>query len=366
MQTMTFRIVSLFILAALAWFLLFEVASYWVQSIPEGILDGVRFWGFAAITVLAVARSLANQRARHKNVERALSESEREFRLIIRNMPDVFYRTDREGRLLMLSPSVTDLSGYSMEEMIGRPLDEFYANPADRERVLRAIENGKGEPVQVEVALTRKDGKIIWASSHSFVRFDEAGEPIGVEGVARDITERKLMEERLRHLAGHDFLTDLPNRMEFGKRLDAAIARARRADTMVALLVLDLDGFKEVNDTMGHSAGDALLKMVAKRLIGFLRVTDLAGRMGGDEFSIILEGDVSRDSVAIVARKIIDSLSEPFDISATQVKISASIGISFFPKEGEDGSTLIRRADQAMYQAKALGKHTFQFWNPPH
>lgn len=175
-----------------------------------------------------------------------------------------------------------------------------------------------------------------------------------------DITERKALEKKLESMARIDYLTGLLNRREFENQLKKALERISRSDTALALLFIDLDGFKKVNDKMGHEAGDEVLKLTASRIEKLVRKTDIAGRLGGDEFTVILEGKVTQESVSIVAEKLLSALESPYQVSNDQTaSISASIGIAFAPDDCEDIDLLLSEADKAMYQAKELGKNQY-------
>jgi diguanylate cyclase (GGDEF)-like protein len=179
-------------------------------------------------------------------------------------------------------------------------------------------------------------------------------------GIVRDVTDRKLIEQQIRHMAHHDYLTGLPNRALFLDQLERAIHLARRNDYRLGVLFLDLDGFKQINDVLGHEAGDMLLKEVSRRLKEIIRSSDTVARMGGDEFTFVLNDIGMDENAANVAQKVIDALSVPVQLADRQCKIGGSIGISFFPDHAEDADTLLRLADEAMYIAKQSGKNTFR------
>ena len=181
--------------------------------------------------------------------------------------------------------------------------------------------------------------------------------------IIRDITERKIAEQRLEHMALYDTLTELPNRTLFFDRMDQLLALARRNRYILAILFMDLDRFKFINDTMGHDAGDLLLKEVAKRLTTSTRKSDTVARMGGDEFISICAKIAAPGDAGIIARKIIATLSGPFDLQGRECAISVSIGISIYPRDGDDGETLLKNADTAMYRVKERGKGGFEFYS---
>lgn len=180
--------------------------------------------------------------------------------------------------------------------------------------------------------------------------------------VFRDVSKARALEGKLSHLAQHDFLTGLPNRMLLKDRLDQAIARARRHERRVAVLFLDLDGFKHINDSLGHAVGDMLLQNTGKRLAAAVRASDTVSRQGGDEFVVVLCEVEDSQNVARHAEKILVALSAPHALAGHDTHVNASIGISFFPEDGRDAEALIRCADMAMYRAKKNGRNTYEFF----
>jgi diguanylate cyclase (GGDEF)-like protein/PAS domain S-box-containing protein len=231
-----------------------------------------------------------------------------------------------------------------------------------RARVQRMYEERSGTPV-AELKFLRFDGTAfdVEASSRYFIF---AGRP-AIQTIFRDVSARKRSEERLSFLAQYDVLTGLPNRALFYDRLKQAVGRARREQTMLGLMFLDLDRFKQINDTLGHAAGDRVLKVVAERLQGFLREVDTIARLGGDEFTVIIEGVSQREQLAGVAEKIGNALAAAVQLDGREMSVSASIGITLYPRDGEDIDQLIKNADIAMYHAKQRGgRQQFQFYDP--
>jgi diguanylate cyclase (GGDEF)-like protein len=220
-----------------------------------------------------------------------------------------------------------------------------------------------GDPcVGLEWVISRKGGELRSLEiSISLIR-DAADNPTGFRGILRDITERIRSEETIRKLAYHDALTGLPNRFLFYDRLTMAVARATRAGNMVAVIMLDLDKFKEVNDSLGHTVGDLLLKAVSERLVRIMRRGDTVARMGGDEFMVIAPDIKSVDGGSIVGKKIVEAVRNPFLCDGHRLAITTSLGIAFFPEHGSNPEILVQRADIAMYRAKHSGRNLWTIY----
>jgi diguanylate cyclase (GGDEF)-like protein len=211
-----------------------------------------------------------------------------------------------------------------------------------------------------EYTLLREDGTRFIGELSAALISDAHGKPKAFVATTRDITKRKRAEEKLAYMATHDALTDLPNRMLFNDRLVLALAHAHRNRQKLAVMLLDLDHFKDVNDTLGHSVGDRLLQAVGERLTSLLRRSDTIARMGGDEFMLILP-EVSRvEGTAKVAEKILEAFRKPFVFDGHALQITTSIGIAIYPNDGEDADTLVKNADIAMYRVKARGRDNYQ------
>jgi diguanylate cyclase (GGDEF)-like protein/PAS domain S-box-containing protein len=274
--------------------------------------------------------------------------------------------TDPAGVILDVNQAFCDLTGYSREEAIGqssRLLDSGHHDKAFFEQMFATI--AREDHWLGEIWNRTKAGAIsVVLMTISAVR-DAAGELTHYVGVFTDITQKKENERRLEHLAHHDALTDLPNRSLFRDRLQQAIRKAARDDQALALLFIDLDRFKEVNDSLGHVAGDQLLVEAARRITACVRNSDTVARLGGDEFIVILQDVADRDSAAGIAREVIEALATPFDLGQDTVSLSASIGIALCPDDAEDPDALTDAADQAMYDAKALGRNRYSFYSGP-
>jgi len=211
-----------------------------------------------------------------------------------------------------------------------------------------------------ETSVSHGDGTVHDVMFHKAVFHKANNTPGGIIGVMLDITDRKKLEEKLLALASLDDLTQLANRRELDNSLEQALARSERSKTKLAFMFIDIDGFKEVNDKFGHAVGDEALKLIASRIVTLLRKSDIAGRMGGDEFAVILEGNVSLESIALVAKKLLATLSAPYALSCGGIIcLTASIGIAFAPDDSDDLKHLLSKADAAMYEAKSLGKNRY-------
>jgi diguanylate cyclase (GGDEF)-like protein/PAS domain S-box-containing protein len=297
---------------------------------------------------------------------RRLQVAEAKYRLLVEQIPVVTYidAVDPESSTVYMSPQVEELLGYPPEEWLGNPkMWEKVLHPEDRERVLaeHIRTNATGEPFRDEYRVIAKDGRVVWVRDEASLVADEKGPDRFWQGVIVDITERKRAEEQVAFLAYYDKLTGLPNRVMFERVLDLGLARARRSDQEVAVLYLDLDNFKLVNDSLGHAAGDELLREMGTRLSGAVRATDVVARQGGDEFLVLL-ADMEKDSrdegmsglslAQSVASRIHDALKKPFALSGTEFYITASVGISLFPESAADARALLKQADAAMYRSK--------------
>jgi diguanylate cyclase (GGDEF)-like protein/PAS domain S-box-containing protein len=295
-----------------------------------------------------------------KRTEEALKASEERYRLLFeRNLAGV-YRSTPEGQLLDCNESFARILGYgSKEELLSQPISDVYANPADRETFVFRLSDQKALS-NFENQLKRKDGSLLWVlENSSMIPGDIPGSWI-IEGTLVDITDRKNAEQQISYQAYHDALTDLPNRNLFADRLNQALAHSLRHANGLAVLFLDLDHFKLINDTLGHSVGDWLLKEIAERLRKSVRELDTVARLGGDEFILLLPEIRNSEDAARVAQKILEVIDEPLHYNQNELYITTSIGISICPGDGTDAETLVRSADNAMYRAKELGRNNYQ------
>jgi diguanylate cyclase (GGDEF)-like protein len=221
---------------------------------------------------------------------------------------------------------------------------------------------GRRERYEAEFRVHRKDGSRAWIMAKGKIAArDEEGKPLLVSGTHLDITASKEAEEKIRHLANHDELTGLPSLRLAKDRLTMAIGYARRHEDIAAIMFVDLDGFKEVNDSFGHDAGDDMLRYVARQLEGCVREVDTVARIGGDEFIIIAGGLSSRADASVIARAVVALVSQPTTLRGNDVHVSASVGIALYPADEQDPDRLIKLADEAMYEVKKNGKDGFAF-----
>lgn len=281
---------------------------------------------------------------------------------VLENTSEGIFVTDVNHKIILINPAFTELTGFESPDVVGHKPNVLSSGRHDAafyERLHTAlIESGKW---QGEIWNRRKSGELFAEWINISVVRNEQNEISNYVAVFSDITSRKQTEERLNYQANHDPLTTLPNRTLFYERLSRALARAHRNRLTVGLLFLDLDHFKEVNDTCGHLIGDMLLQTVAERLSGCTRQGDTVARLAGDEFTVILEDIADFRDAAVVSQKILHQLAEPFHLNGHRLQVTTSIGISLFPDDGEEIQTLLRNADAAMYRAKKQGKNNYQF-----
>ena len=331
----------------------------------EPIFDAQgRFRGYRGVGIDITAR---------KQAEEALRQSEVRYRSVVDHLAEGVYIIDAERRIVSCNASAERILGVARESLLGKTLAEVNFKvtredgtpfPAEDRPASRTLLTGEPQS-GVVMGVERADGSVIWISmSTRTLPGAGQGAPSGVVMSFNDITERRSFEEKLTYLAQYDLLTGLPNRALLVDRLDQALIRARRQEAMVGVLLIDLDRFKEINDSMGHSAGDAVLKEVARRVRKALRDTDSVARLGGDEFCIVIEGAESRSHVSVAAAKIRRLFEEPVLTSENkEIFIELSIGSSVYPEDGETMEDLLKNADIAMYEAKRDGGHAFRFYS---
>ena len=291
-----------------------------------------------------------------RRAEERLRENEERYRLLFeRNLAGVF-RSSLDGRILEVNESMARIFGYPREELLNTPAQRLYFTTEERQRMMARLRDQRTLS-NVELRMRRKDDSPVWILEN--MSLVEGGEVI--EGTMIDISERKAAQEQVEYQAYHDVLTGLPNRLLFRDRITVALAHARRSRRAVAVMFLDLDQFKLVNDTLGHTVGDGLLQAAAERLVHCVRADDTVARMGGDEFTILVSDLPDARSASTIAQKVMDSMAKPIMVDGHELFITTSIGISIFPDDGMDTETLLKNADRAMYRAKEAGRNNFQF-----
>ena len=310
-------------------------------------------------------------------IQQQLTDSEKRYRFIVSNSPDIIYMIDHRGHFTFINDRVTDLLGFLPEQLVGAHFSTliYQDDIALAEHIFNERRTGERASQNVELRLKcanpeidpkpfESSSIIIELCSMGVYDRREDGTPyLGTYGVARDISERKKAQEMIHFQAYHDLLTRLPNRELFLDRLNQAISQSIRNSNKLAVLFLDMDGFKFINDSLGHMIGDALLQQVAHRLQETLRDTDTVSRMGGDEFNILIPELLQRDEAGLIARKILDAFSQPILLEQHEVTIGFSIGISLYPDDAETTYGLIKNADMAMYHVKERGKNGFEFFS---
>jgi diguanylate cyclase (GGDEF)-like protein/PAS domain S-box-containing protein len=341
--------------------------GWWIPLVPPGV-------AMVASTVGIIAHVIY--------LQDELKRSKEFLSKIINTIPDPIFVKDQQHRWVVLNQAYCRFLGYSQAELLAKTDTEVF--PSHEVQVFRQQDQqvfDHSQELEHEEDFTDRSGKTHQIATKRSLHKDAAGNRFLV-GVIRDITERKQMEEELKrtaaelvqsnaelqlsadrmsYLANHDTLTGLPNRKLFQERLGQAIAWAQENGQQVALLFLDLDGFKQINDSFGHDMGDLLLKSVSRRLTGCLRGSDTVSRLGGDEFTVILPAIPTAQDAARVADKILSTLSKPFEIQDHAIDITISIGVSLYPHLADSVESLLKSADTAMYQAKDLGKNRHQF-----
>ncbi|MCF3643132.1 EAL domain-containing protein [Rhizobium sp. TRM95111] len=296
-----------------------------------------------------------------KNAQAVIFRREQEVRSLVDRSPDGMVRYDHDCRRTYMNPAMAHFTGGSIEAFVGRTLDETTTLSdvgAYKSHLLRVFETG--ESSELEISFRLIDGRTGWAQVRFSPQFDAAGHIEHVLAITRDITELVEKRRQIHEIAYSDPLTGLPNRTSFSERFEAMQADARDQGRTVALLMIDLDHFKHVNDTLGHIAGDKLLCAVAKRLAASLAAGDFLARLGGDEFAVLLHGQITRSQAEATARRLSESFRAPFTIDGHELFASASIGIALLPEDGHDGTALLSRADAAMYDAKRNGRGGFR------
>ena len=301
---------------------------------------------FVVGTSYKLRKNLSNELA-------ARQKSDARFRGLFEHTTDAVFILSSDLTIVDVNDQGAQILGYKPDELVGKDYHKLVvAEESDEvEDRLQQVMAGKLLPLY-ERSLRKKDGSTVTVEVNAAAIFDASGKLDHIQSICRDITERKAAEEKLFHQASHDELTGLFNRAMFFSHLSQAVNYQGRQDQRLGVLFLDLDGFKKVNDTYGHAAGDLLLKQSAERMRSRLRKSDIIARMGGDEFAVILPTLTDEKYADHVVKVIEEVMSAPFDLDGQMVKISASVGVGLFPRDALDAETLVKIADQAMYEVK--------------
>jgi len=315
----------------------------------------------------SLTRALRNAIER-KAIEDALYDEKERALVTLNSIGDAVLCTDVSGNITYLNFVAETMTGWRREEATGKPLAEVFriidgtSRKSARDPMEMAVEQNRTVGLTVNCVLIRRDGFESAIEDSAAPIHDRAGLVTGAVIVFHDVSAARAMSLQMTHAAQHDVVTNLPNRLLLNDRITQAIALARRQKKTIAVIFLDLDRFKYINDSLGHATGDQLIQSVAKRLLACVRASDTISRQGGDEFAILLSEIATPEDAAKCATHILLSLSEPHSIGGQDLRIVGSIGISVYPEDGEDAETLIKNADTAMYHAKECGRNNFQFF----
>jgi diguanylate cyclase (GGDEF)-like protein/PAS domain S-box-containing protein len=336
-----------------------------VQAVQEGAQD---YLIKGQIEPRSLIRALVNSVARKMTEENLFLEKER-AQETLECIGDAVICTDCSGNITFLNPVAERMTGWLLKDAAGRPMSETFriVDATTRESVVdpmaKATSQDRAGRLPSNCVLIRRDGYEVFIEDSVAPIHNREGQVAGAVIVFHDVTAARLLEEKLAHTAEHDFLTGLPNRMLLNDRVNQAITLARRNMCGVAVLFLDLDGFKHINDSLGHPIGDKLLQSVATRLLDCVRGPDTVCRLGGDEFVVLLQELQHPEDAATTARRVSKAVADVHLIEKHEIHITTSIGVSVYPRDAKDAETLIRDADTAMYQAKK-GRQTFEFFKP--
>ncbi len=330
----------------------------------------LRNWPGQEVEMLQAVADILAGALRRRQVVQALAESESSYRELAEESRSFRWQVDMNGLYTDLDSMVEKVLGYQPEELVGKKYFYDLAPESDREEIKRdglKLLRARSRFNNYENRMLDKDGQVHWVSSTILPVFDEQGHQVGISGSDTDITERKQAELQLEHLAHHDLLTGLPNRVLLADRLQQAMAQTDRRRDLLGVAALDLDAFKPINDRFGHDVGDRLLVTVARRMQETLREGDTVARLGGDEFALILVGLASVEACQPLLQRLLESVAEPIEHEGHSLQVSISLGVSFYPQDDIiDADQLLRQADQAMYQAKVAGRNRYHLFDAEH
>ena len=305
-----------------------------------------------------------------KNMEDALFMEMERAQVTLNSIGEAVICTDVGGKVTFLNPVAEKLTGWSLQDAAGRPMVDVFQvlDATSRETtpnpMKMAVDQNQVVHLPSNCVLIRRDGHEVPIEDCVAPIHDLEGKVAGAVIVFRDVSAARAMTAHIAHTAQHDFLTGLPNRMLLNDRVGQAIAAAQRHEKQVAVLFLDLDGFKHINDSLGHPIGDKLLQSIAWRLVECVRGSDTVSRQGGDEFVVLLSEVEQPEDAAHTARRMLQAVAEAHSIDHHDLHVTTSIGVSVYPDDGLDAETLIKNADTAMYQAKENGRQSYQFFKP--
>ena len=294
-----------------------------------------------------------------------LEATKTDLESIFEQLPDVFYRTNMQGIITLISPSCFEILGYRQEVMLGTLMADYYKTPEERQKIVKAITDGKGKATKVEAAFKHKDDSIVWISTSAAVRLDADNNPIFIEGVARDISDRKRMEDQLTMLSRIDGLTGVYSRNYFMDRCDELFKVMRCYEHSASMLMMDLDHFKNINDSYGHHVGDLALIAFTRVCQQEIRESDVLGRLGGEEYGLMMPETTVKNAQALAERIRMHTAAIEIPVGKKIIKITVSIGLVELSTVAQTLDDALRYADQAMYKAKLKGRNQVVTFKAP-
>ncbi len=359
------RHIAIEVRSGIDYFLLLRAAGFFALLLAFGLYWNLRLGRLnrklkaREAELVALSGTLEEDVKARIHLETKLQAEAEHLRLIIDTVPAYIYAKDGSGRFILANKAMADLFGVTPEEATGKTNRDYGATEEQtalyRQQDQQVLQSGKPLFIPEEESM-RPDRTPGWFQTTKIPYRHPEGDAPAILGVSIDITERRTNDEKIRYMAQHDGLTGLPNRALFSDRFGQALALARRNSTRLVVFFIDLDGFKPVNDTHGHAAGDAVLQETARRLSASVRSSDCVGRIGGDEFVLFIQDAATAEDAKLVAEKIDAGIRQPFLYEGLSLNLAASIGYAIFPEDGNDENTLFQKADAAMYEAKRLAK----------